>query len=113
MHRPPQDGSGSGLLWIHGGGYVLGDAAMDDGKCQRLARELATTVVGVNYRLAPAHPFPVPLHDCYDALQWLAAQSTIDPARIAVAGASAGGGLAAALALLARDRAKSTWRHRF
>ncbi|WP_371747091.1 alpha/beta hydrolase [Mycolicibacterium sp. YH-1] len=104
VHRPPQGGSGSGLLWIHGGGYVLGDAAMDDSWCQRHARELATTVVAVDYRLAPAHPFPAPLHDCYDALRWLAAQSTIDPTRIAVAGASAGGGLAAALALLARDR---------
>jgi acetyl esterase/lipase len=92
------------LLWIHGGGYVLGDAAMDDSWCRRQARELTTTVVAVDYRLAPAHPFPVPLHDCYDALRWLAAQPTIDPARIAVAGASAGGGLAAALALLARDR---------
>ena len=108
VHRPPQGGSGSGLLWIHGGGYVLGDAAMDDGWCKRQARELATTVAAVDYRLAPEHPFPAPLHDCYDALRWLAAQSTIDPARIAVAGASAGGGLAAALAILARDRGEIT-----
>lgn len=104
VHRPPQGASGSGLLWIHGGGYVLGDAAMDDRWCQQQACKVGTTVVAVDYRLAPAYPFPAPLQDCYDALRWLAAQSTIDPARIAVAGASAGGGLAAALALLARDR---------
>lgn len=104
VHHPPQGASGSGLVWIHGGGYILGDAAMDDRWCRQQARELGTTVVAVDYRLAPTDPFPTPLHDCYDALRWLAAQSTIDPARIAVAGASAGGGLAAALALLARDR---------
>lgn len=106
VHHPPQGASGSGLVWIHGGGYILGDAAMDDRLCRQRARELGTTVVAVDYRLAPTDPFPTPLHDCYDALRWLAAQSTIDPARIAVAGASAGGGLAAALALLARDRAE-------
>lgn len=106
VHRPPQGGDGSGLLWVHGGGYVLGNAAMDDGWCRRLTRELETTVVAVDYGLAPSHPFPAPLDDCYDALRWTATQPAIDSARIAVAGASAGGGLAAALALLARDRAE-------
>ncbi|WP_371287051.1 alpha/beta hydrolase fold domain-containing protein [Mycobacterium sp. PS03-16] len=77
---------------------------MDDARCHRLAGELDTTVVAVDYRLAPAHPYPVPLVDCYDALRWLADLPGLDRARVAIAGASAGGVLAAALALLARDR---------
>jgi acetyl esterase/lipase len=92
------------LLWIHGGGMVLGDAAQDSGFCRRIADQLNIVVVSVEYRLAPEHPFPTPLEDCYTALQWLARQPDIDPARIAVGGASAGGGLAAALALLAKER---------
>jgi acetyl esterase/lipase len=95
---------GSALLWIHGGGMVLGSAAQDSRFCRRIAEELNIVVVSVEYRLAPEHPFPTPLEDCYAALRWLAGQPDIDPARIAVGGASAGAGLAAALALLARDR---------
>jgi acetyl esterase/lipase len=92
------------LLWIHGGGMVLGDAAQDSRFCRRVADELNVVVVSVEYRLAPEHPFPTPLEDCYTALQWLARQPDIDPARIAIGGQSAGGGLAAALALLAKER---------
>ena len=92
------------LLWIHGGGYVLGSPAQDDALCRRLASELGATVAAVRYRLAPQHPYPAALQDCYDALAWLAGLPAVDPERVAVAGASAGGGLAAALALLARDR---------
>ena len=92
------------LLWIHGGGMVLGDAAQDSRFCRRIAEQLDIVVVSVEYRLAPEHPFPTPLEDCYTALRWLARQPDIDPARIAVGGASAGGGLAAALALLAKER---------
>lgn len=92
------------LLWIHGGGMVLGDAAQDSQFCRRVANELNLVVVSVEYRLAPEHPFPTPLEDCYTALQWLASQPDIDPASIAVGGQSAGGGLAAALALLAKER---------
>lgn len=92
------------LLWIHGGGYVLGSPAQDDALCRRFARELGATVAAVKYRLAPKHPYPAGLEDCYAALKWLAGLPAVDPARVAVAGASAGGGLAAALALLARDR---------
>ena len=92
------------LLWIHGGGMVLGDAAQDSRFCRRIADQLDIVVASVEYRLAPEHPFPTPLEDCYTALQWLARQPDIDPARIAVGGASAGAGLAAALALLARER---------
>ncbi|MBB2988806.1 acetyl esterase/lipase [Mycolicibacterium iranicum] len=95
---------GPALLWIHGGGYVIGDAAQDDVLCRRFANELGVTVVSVNYRLAPQHPYPAPLEDCYTALSWLATLPAVDATRVAIGGASAGGGLAAALALLARDR---------
>jgi acetyl esterase/lipase len=94
------------LLWIHGGGYVIGSAAQDDAVCRRFADQLGIVVAAVEYRLAPEHRFPVPLHDCHDALVWLAGQPTVDPTRVAVGGASAGGGLAAALAVLARQRAE-------
>lgn len=92
------------LLWIHGGGMVLGDAGQDRAFCRRVADELGIVVVSVEYRLAPEHPFPTPLEDSYTALEWLAGQPDIDPARIAIGGQSAGGGLAAALTLLAQER---------
>jgi acetyl esterase/lipase len=105
LHRPPgQEGSAAVLLWIHGGGYVLGHAQQDDKLCRRFSRRLGITVASVEYRLAPEHPFPAALEDCYAALTRLAALPAVDSARIAIGGASAGGGLAAALALLARDR---------
>jgi len=92
------------LVWIHGGGYVLGSAQQDDALCRRFSRALGITVASVEYRLAPEHPYPAPLEDCYSALTWLAGLPVVDPDRVAIGGASAGGGLAAALALLARDR---------
>lgn len=98
------DEAAPALLWIHGGGYVIGRASMDDAWCRRVAQKLAITVASVEYRLAPEHPYPAALEDCYSALTWLTALPTVDPARVAIGGASAGGGLAAALALLARDR---------
>lgn len=105
LYRPAgASGAGPALLWIHGGGYVIGSAAQDDQLCRRFARELGATVASVDYRLAPENPYPVPLEDCYVALAWLAGLPSVDPARVAIGGASAGGGLAAALALLARDR---------
>lgn len=91
------------LLWIHGGGYVLGTAAQDDAVCRYFAQEPGVVIASVEYRLAPEHRLPVPLHDCYDALAWLAEQPDVDSTRIAVGGASAGGGLAAALALLIHE----------
>ena len=95
-----------GFLWIHGGGYVVGDLELDDPLCRQLTLAGECVVVSVNYRLAPEHPYPIPLEDCYVALKWMAAQDElqIDQFRICVGGASAGGGLSAALALLARDR---------
>jgi acetyl esterase len=96
-----------GLVYIHGGGFVLGDLDMFHAPVLRLVDELGIVVVSVDYRLAPEHPFPAPAEDCYAALQWVAAKADelgIDPARIGVAGESAGGGLSAAVALLARDR---------
>ncbi|HVV74562.1 MAG TPA: alpha/beta hydrolase [Mycobacteriales bacterium] len=105
LHTPTEPHpNGAALLWIHGGGYVLGSAAQDDPLCARLASQLGVTVAAVDYRLAPKHPYPAPLEDCYSALTWLAKQPGVDRTRVAIGGASAGGGLAAGLALLARDR---------
>jgi acetyl esterase/lipase len=109
LHRPAGVSQpGPALLWIHGGGYVIGTAQQDDALCARFARKLGITVAAVDYRLAPEHPYPAPLEDCYAALTWLAALPAVDPSRVAIGGASAGGGLAAALALLARDRGEVT-----
>ncbi len=97
------------LLWIHGGGYVLGSVERDDLMAKHLARVGQCVVASVEYRLAPEHPFPAPVEDCYAALKWLAAHSAdfgVNKSRIAIGGASAGGGLAAGLALLTRDRAE-------
>jgi acetyl esterase/lipase len=95
------------VLSIHGGGYVLGSYNMDDVRFESWCTRLGVMGVSVDYRLAPEVPYPGPLDDCYDALVWTvenAGSLGADPARIGVYGASAGGGLAAALALLARDR---------
>jgi triacylglycerol lipase len=95
------------LYHIHGGGFVLGDAAMMAPACQARARDLDCVVVSVDYRLAPETPYPGPVEDCYAGLRWTvdhAADLGVDPSRIVVGGESAGGGLAAALCLLARDR---------
>jgi acetyl esterase/lipase len=95
------------LLWIHGGGYVMGDIEQDDRLMKQLVKRVGGVAVSVDYRLPPEHPFPAPVEDCYAGLQWLVAHAGelgVDPSRIAIGGASAGGGLTAGLALLARDR---------
>jgi acetyl esterase/lipase len=95
------------LIWMHGGGYLIGRPEQDDVCCVQYVRETGITVVSIDYRLAPKHPFPAGLDDCYSTLKWAASQAQepgFDPERIAVGGASAGGGLAAALVQLARDR---------
>ncbi len=109
LHRPAGVAQPApALLWIHGGGYVMGSAKQDDVLCHRFSRELGATVASVEYRLAPENPYPAALNDCYAALIWLSKLPAVDPTRVAIGGASAGGGLAAALALLARDREEVT-----
>jgi acetyl esterase len=96
-----------GFLEIHGGGFFVGNIDMMDGFCDGVAAEFPAVVVSVGYRLAPEDPFPAGVEDCYAALVWFAdnaAKLGVDIDRIAVGGQSAGGGLAAATALLARDR---------
>ena len=95
------------IFHIHGGGYVAGNASQNEGGHRPLAADLGCCIVSVNYRLAPETPHPGPVEDCYAALAWVfanAADLSIDPARLGIMGESAGGGLAAALALLVRDR---------
>jgi acetyl esterase/lipase len=96
-----------GLLYIHGGGFVLGSILSEVARAQEFAVAADAVVVSVEYRLAPEHPFPAGLHDCFAALEYLAknaAELGVDPQHIGVAGTSAGAGLAAATALMARDR---------
>jgi acetyl esterase/lipase len=108
VHRPK--GASAALpcvVSMHGGGYVLGTLDMDDLRFDRYCAKFGCVAVSVEYRLAPETPYPGPLDDCYAALQWThrhASELGVDPNRIGVAGISAGGGLAAALALRARDR---------
>lgn len=95
----------AGMLWIHGGGYLFGSA--EDDRARLIAEKLECNVVSVDYRVAPEHPFPAGPDDCYAALLWMVEHATelnIDPTRIAIGGASAGGGMAAGLALMLRDR---------
>jgi acetyl esterase/lipase len=95
------------LYWIHGGGFVLGDVDGDLVIPAQVADELGAVVVSVEYRLAPEYPFPAPVEDCYAGLAWMAAHAGelgFDPGKLAVGGLSAGAGLAAAVALMARDR---------
>jgi len=109
LYRPANAaGPTPALLWIHGGGYLFGTAAQDDGVCRQYVERLGITVAAVDYRLAPEHPYPIPVEDCYSVLTWMARLPGIDSDRIAIGGASAGGGLTAALAFLARDRAEVT-----
>jgi triacylglycerol lipase len=108
VHRPVgKDGALPTIFSIHGGGYILGSFLMDDYLHDAWGPQLGTVGVSVEYRLAPDTPYPGPLEDCYAALRWThehADELGVDPARIGVYVVSAGGGLAAALALLVRDR---------
>jgi acetyl esterase len=110
VYRPARSGAGErgpGILMIHGGGFIIGSVEAEHAGAALTAIDTGAVVVSVEYRLAPEHPYPAGLHDCYAALSYLNAEADalgVDPERVAVIGASAGGGLAAATALLARDR---------
>lgn len=107
VYRPISEPSGAGLLFIHGGGFTLGNLDSEHARAASTAFGTGATLVSVDYRLAPEHPFPAAIDDCYAALTWIHGAATdlgIDPERIGVLGQSAGGGLAAGLALMARDR---------
>jgi acetyl esterase/lipase len=107
VHRPADlDTPAPAMLWMHGGGYIMGCARQDDIFCRKIAHMCNIAVAAVEYRLAPEHPWPVPLDDCYRALRWLADQPWVDESKLMIAGASAGGGLTAALAMMARERAE-------
>jgi acetyl esterase/lipase len=109
VYRSPLSPPGTaGILFLHGGGFNIGSVGQEDAAAAFLCSELKVVVVSVEYRLAPEHPHPAPVTDCYTALCWMADQAVslgVDRARIAVYGHSAGGGLAANVALMARDRA--------
>ena len=107
IYTPEGAGPFGALVYYHGGGWVLGNIAMTDLPCRLLAKASGCIVVSVDYRLAPEHKFPAPAEDCYAAVKWLedhAASVNCDPSRLAVGGSSAGGNLAAVVALMARDR---------
>lgn len=107
LFRPQAAAPMPAILHIHAGAYILGAPEMNVPDLAEIASQLGVTILSVDYRLAPEHPFPAGIEDCYTALGWLhdnAGTLGIDPARIAVMGESAGGGLAASLALMARDR---------
>lgn len=107
-YDPAPGSSGrAALLHIHGGGMVIGSARSMQHGPAGMAAALGIPVASVEYRLAPEHPFPAPQEDCFAGLKWLADNAAalgVDPARIGIVGESAGGGLAAATALMARDR---------
>ncbi len=106
VYEPDARTTDAALYWIHGGGMVAGTYDGDDYQSKSFATKFGCVVVSVEYRLAPEHPYPAPLHDCYAGLRWLHGEATAlgcDPNRTVVAGASAGGGLAAGTVLLARD----------
>jgi len=103
--RQKADGARGLVLYCHGGGFVLGDLDTYDSVCRAICQDSGCVVVSVDYRLAPEHPFPAAVEDCHEALAWVAAHAAElggDARRIAVCGDSAGGNLAAVLALLAR-----------
>ena len=104
LYRPPH--ARGAVVWLHGGGFVMGDLDTEHPWASRLAASSGAVVISVGYRLAPENPHPAALDDAFAVLEWAAAHAValgVDPERIAVGGHSAGGGLAAALALRARD----------
>lgn len=103
----PTAATGAALVWVHGGGMVIGAPRQDDRFCARTASRLGITIASVDYRLAPEHPYPAPVEDCRAVWEWLhrkAADLGVDPDRIAIGGGSAGAGLAASLVNALHDR---------
>jgi acetyl esterase/lipase len=108
LYRPDKPKCDGALLWIHGGGYVVGRAILDDQLCSATAATLGVPVASVEYQLAPKHAFPTLLDDCHAGWDWLqahAAELGVDPRNVAIGGQSAGGGLAAALVQRLHDGA--------
>jgi acetyl esterase/lipase len=106
-YRLPSSDVGAAVLYLHGGGMILGSVPIFDGPVSRYVARTGVPMLSLQYRLAPEHPHPVPVEDAYAGLAWLAghaAELGIDPGRIAVMGDSAGGGLAAGVAIVSRDR---------
>ena len=107
IYTPDSSGPHPVVVFFHGGGFLLGSVESHDAPCRILTNEAEAVVVSVDYRLAPEHPFPAPVEDAYAATEWAAANASEfggDADRLAVAGDSAGGNLAAVVALAARDR---------
>ena len=93
-------------VYFHGGGWSMGNIEMTESECRHIVRDVGCVVVSTDYHLAPEHKFPIPVEDCYAATTWVVEHATelaVDPERVAVGGGSAGGNLAAAVALMARD----------
>lgn len=116
VYTPDGEGPFPILLWLHGGGWVRDSIDGNDPICRTLTNRGECAVVSVGYRLAPEHPFPVGLEDCYTALEWVHGNHEVvlgDPDRIGVGGKSAGGNLTIALSLLVRDRNGPEIGHQF
>jgi acetyl esterase len=106
IYRPTADTSAPAIIYLHGGGWVLNFLDIYDASLSRLANQTGATIISVHYQKAPEHPFPIPFDDCYATLLWAIENADalqIDKKRIGVAGDSAGGNLASAVALKARD----------
>jgi acetyl esterase/lipase len=106
-YRQPSSESRAAVLYLHGGGMIVGSVPIFDGPVSRYVARTGVSMLSLQYRLAPEHPHPTPVEDAYTGLAWLAGHAAglgVDPSRIAVMGDSAGGGLAAGVAILSRGR---------